>query len=149
MSFASAIFRATNPIVEFLLKSPLHVLLSEHTMIITFEGRKTGRKYSTPVSYFKQNHAVYCYTRARWWKNIGEGSNVGVRIRGVEYAGYARAIPDDTQRKAQALELRLEANPKAGMYYGVSVNSDGDPNSEEILKFATDNVMIFIEIDQS
>ncbi len=116
-------------------------------MIITFKGRKTGREYSTPISYFMEHQTVYCFTRARWWKNIGEGSNVSVRIRGVKYNGYAKAIPDDVHRKAEALKMRLRANPKAGMLYGISSNSAGDPNEEELLEFATANVLIVIEID--
>ena len=32
-----------NPVVNWLLRSPLHALLSKCTMLITFAGRKSGR----------------------------------------------------------------------------------------------------------
>jgi hypothetical protein len=86
--------------------------------------------------------------RVRWRKNIGAGANVGVHIKGIAYNAYAKAIPDDTDRKVQALKRRLGANPKAGILYGVSINSAGDPNEEEVLEFVTTNVKILMEINQ-
>jgi hypothetical protein len=40
-----------NPIVSWLLRSPLQGLMSSSTMLITFAGRKSGKTYTTPVNY--------------------------------------------------------------------------------------------------
>ncbi|NIM06334.1 MAG: nitroreductase family deazaflavin-dependent oxidoreductase, partial [Armatimonadetes bacterium] len=96
MSLASALYRAINPIMMSLLKSPMHSLVSKNLMIITFTGRKSGKEYATPVSYFEDNGKVYCFTHSGWWRNVGEGARVRLRIRGVEYQGLAEAIPDDS-----------------------------------------------------
>ncbi len=37
-----------NPIMMWLLRSPLHGMLSSSTMIITYTGRKSGKMFSTP-----------------------------------------------------------------------------------------------------
>ena len=40
-----------NPFMVWLLRSPLHKLASKNTLLITFTGRKSGKKYTTPVNY--------------------------------------------------------------------------------------------------
>ena len=37
--------------VAWLLRSPFHGMLSNGMMLITVSGRKTGKKYTTPVDY--------------------------------------------------------------------------------------------------
>jgi len=34
-----------------ILRSPLHVLLSRNTLLITFKGRRSGKQFTTPVNY--------------------------------------------------------------------------------------------------
>jgi hypothetical protein len=36
-----------NPIVIHLLRSPLHGLMSESTMLVTYTGHRSGRTYAT------------------------------------------------------------------------------------------------------
>ena len=70
-------------------------------MIITFTGRKSGRKYGTPVSYFREGDQVVCFTHSPWWKNIGGGSEVKLRIQGENRIGHAVAITNDVERKVK------------------------------------------------
>jgi hypothetical protein len=149
MNFTSALFRVMNPIVEFILNSRLHGLLSNHTMIITFVGRKSGRRYSTPVSYFQDGRWITCFTRARWWANIGDGGDVWMRIKGIEYEGYGMAVPRDQMNKAQILALHLVRAPKAGMFYGVSMDADGLPNEDQLYEYVSDKVLIIIDIERT
>jgi hypothetical protein len=39
-------------------------------MIITFTGKKSGKQYATPVSYFQENGSIVCFTHGHWWKNL-------------------------------------------------------------------------------
>ena len=42
-----------NPPVLWLLRSPLHRLADQQTIAITVTGRKSGKRYTFPVSYIR------------------------------------------------------------------------------------------------
>ncbi len=42
-----------NRIVRFLLRSPLHPVLSGNTLLLTITGRMSGKQYTIPVSYIQ------------------------------------------------------------------------------------------------
>jgi hypothetical protein len=43
--------RAINPIICALLRSPLHRLLSEQMLLLTYAGRRSGRRFTLPLGY--------------------------------------------------------------------------------------------------
>ena len=43
-----------NPIVTWVLRSPLHRVLSRSTMLVTYQGRKSGRQITLPVNYVRE-----------------------------------------------------------------------------------------------
>ncbi len=45
-------------------RSPLHFLVSKSIMLITFTGRKTGNRYTTPISYLPEGDTVTVFTHA-------------------------------------------------------------------------------------
>jgi len=48
-----------NPIMMWVLRSPLHGMLSGSTMIITYTGRKSGQTFSTPVNYVRDGNVLW------------------------------------------------------------------------------------------
>ncbi len=46
------LFRALNPLMRALLRSPFHGLLSGMLMLLSYTGRKSGRTYTIPIGYF-------------------------------------------------------------------------------------------------
>ncbi len=48
-----------NPLVGWLLRSPLHSMLSASLMLITVRGRKSGNSYTLPVQYAQTPEAIY------------------------------------------------------------------------------------------
>ena len=64
-----------NDFMSWVLRSPLHGMLSNGMMLITVTGRKTGKKYTTPVEYFREDGNLWVMTsRDRtWWKNLKAG----------------------------------------------------------------------------
>lgn len=85
-----------NPYMVWMLRSPLHVWVSNIYMLITFTGRKSGKVYTTPVQYARVEDTVYVVTSQQyvWWKNLIGGAEVEVRLRGKDYHGFAEAITD-------------------------------------------------------
>lgn len=47
-----------NPLVALVLKSPMHPLMSGSTMLLTFAGRKSGKQYTTPISYAREGNVI-------------------------------------------------------------------------------------------
>jgi len=39
-----------NPIMKWLIRSPLHGLVSKSMLVIGYTGRKSGKRYETPMS---------------------------------------------------------------------------------------------------
>ena len=46
--FLPALF---NPFMKTVLRSPLHGMISRRLLLITFTGRKSGKVFTTPISY--------------------------------------------------------------------------------------------------
>ena len=60
-----------NPIVIWLLYSPLHSLMDKSTILVTITGRKSGKKYTIPVSYIRDGDTLLVISQREhtWWKS--------------------------------------------------------------------------------
>lgn len=133
-----------NRIVKFFLRSPLHGLLSKSIMLITFQGRKSGRMYTTPVSYWRQGGRVLAFTRGAWWRNLP--GPVTLRIKGQDLPGQAEPTAGDKTAVAGGLAGFLRAVPGDARYYNVKINPDGQPDPEQVARAAQRVVMIEIRL---
>lgn len=91
-----ALNRTVNPGLELLLRSPLHPLASGRFALVTYTGRKSGRRYTIPVLYRDNGDEVTIGVgwpdRKVWWRNLtGEGGPVDLVVRGRELTGHAVA----------------------------------------------------------
>src|SRR5512139_3100830 len=89
-----------NSAMKFVLRSPLHGMVDKTLLLITFTGRKSGKTFTTPVSYSQHDGQVYIFTHAGWWKNLRGGAPVKLLIRGREFQGLAEPIAGDKQAVA-------------------------------------------------
>lgn len=147
MSSTPLAFRIMNPVMSTILRSPFHGMLSRNIMVITFKGRVSGRVYSTPVSYFQNGEHVYCFTHAKWWRNLADGGPVELVIRGQKISGQAVAVADDHARKASILEQLLAASKMDAKFYAVTYDADGKPNRDEVAAAAEQAVMVEINVE--
>ena len=83
-----------NGFIAWLLRSPLHGLLSGNTLLITVTGRKTGRPITTPVNYVRDGDRLWVISNRdrTWWRNLTGGAPVTVRVRGRDLRGVAEAL---------------------------------------------------------
>ena len=147
MSTTPILFRILNPVMKTLLKSPFHKVVSGQIMILRFQGAKSGKAYSTPVSYSTNNGKVNVFTNANWWKNFSNGAAVKLRIQGQEMTGYAEAIRDDQEKITLSLQRHILAVPNDAKFYGVTMDENGQPNMEQVRAAVADIVMVQITID--
>ena len=115
-----------NPIMVWLLQSPLHRLVSGSHLLVRYRGRKTGIERTFPVGFATAgDDLVILVGRAEaktWWRNflapwpitvVRQGRSIGatgVAVRGETDEGLrlARAYFDRYPRRAPALGLRIE-----------------------------------------
>jgi len=135
-----------NSAVKFVLRSPVHGLVSQKVLLISFTGRKSGKSYTTPVSYSQDNGRVTIFTHASWWKNLRGEVPVTLRIRGRELQGIAEPIAEDKGAVAAGLIEHLRKVPSDAKYYGVTFDDDENPKVDEIEKAVQTVVMIRIQL---
>lgn len=144
-SILGTILRLLNPIVKFLLASPLHWPLSRWFAIVAWTGRKSGRRYSTPVSYLREDSVVWVTTGDRWWRNLDGGVPVGIRIGGRWREASAAPIvgPIESQSTHERL---LRAHPWFRWLSGIPRDRSGGPDPEA-LRHALDAGRVLVRFD--
>lgn len=135
-----------NRTMKFVLRSPLHGMVDKQILLITFTGRKSGKTYTTPVSYSQSGDQVVIFTHADWWKNLRGGAPVSLRIRGQELQGLAEPIADDKQAVAAGLAEHLRKVRSDAKYYGVTFDDHENPRADEVERAAQSVAMIRIQL---
>jgi deazaflavin-dependent oxidoreductase (nitroreductase family) len=132
--------------MKFMLRSPMHGMVSKTLLLITFTGRKSEKTYTTPVSYSQEDGLVTFFTHADWWKNLRSGMPVKLRLRGREFQGMPEPVAEDKEAVAAGLAAHLRKVPSDARYYGVSFDDHGNPNPEEVAQAVQNVVMIRIRL---
>jgi deazaflavin-dependent oxidoreductase (nitroreductase family) len=142
MSQTPTIPPIVNRAMKFVLRSPVHGMVSKSVLLITFTGRKSGKTYTTPVSYSQHDGQVTVFTHADWWKNLRGGASVTLRLRGMELQGLAEPVAEDKQAVAAGLIAHLRKVPSDATFYGVTFDDNKNPRTEEVERAARTVVMI-------
>ncbi len=137
---------SVNRMMKYILRSPLHGIVSKSVLLITFTGRKTGKTYSTPVSYSQVNDQVYIFTHANWWKNLTDSARVTLRMRGKELQGQAELIVENKRLICEALAEHLKKVPSDAGYYHVTFDESKNPRPDEVASAVNSVVMIRIKL---
>jgi hypothetical protein len=90
----AALLRAVNPIARFLLRTPVAGTLRKQMMVVSFNGRKTGRRYSIPLSAHQIDNDLYAMTSAPWKHNFREGATAEVQHGGKTTTMRGELIQD-------------------------------------------------------
>ncbi|HEX6506067.1 MAG TPA: hypothetical protein VF221_00395 [Chloroflexota bacterium] len=141
-----AMFTILNVFMRLLLRSPLHGVLSGNTLLISFTGKSSGKRYVVPVSYMQDGSTVTCFTAARWWKNLRGDAPVTLRLRGKDVAGTAQVEAQDKDAVAQGLSTFLQRVRRDAGFYRVTMDPSGVPEWEDVVRAAQRNVMIRIDL---
>jgi len=94
----SAESRLANPVVAAVLRSSLHPLLSRWLLLFSYEGRRSGHRYTTPAMYRRTDRGAVLFTPAEattWWRNFRGGHPVEVLVRGEWHHGEGEVVTDE------------------------------------------------------
>ncbi len=129
------------------MRSPLHRLLSGRLALLTFYGRKSGRRYTTPGGYGRTDDTLLVDTESPWWRNLRGSVRVGVRLQGRDRGGTAEVITDEV-RMGDAYRTILAATPSYAWALGVWRDPDGRPRREDVTRLQQKgHVIVRIELD--
>src|SRR5690349_1878404 len=97
---------AGNNFMVWLLRSPLHGLLSNGTMLLTVRGRKTGTSYTTPVDYFEEGGFLWVLSNRdrTWWRNLQGGADIEMLLKRTPVKGFAELELDKKGVEAQLVK---------------------------------------------
>lgn len=132
-----------NPLVKWLLRSPLHFIASKNTMLMTYTGRKSGRQYTTPMNYLQVGDAYYTISsRDRtWWRNLRGGAAVTLRLQGQDVPAQAEAV-EDPARLASLLQEYFAHAPQLARYLDVQLNSAGQLKPDDLARLIETRVLV-------
>ena len=143
-----------NPIIKTLLRSPLHGFVSKNMMLMTYTGRKSGRQYEVPMNYFPihENGSEFLATTSKpervWWRNLRNGAEVRVLVRGKTYPAYAVAYQAEGE-VGEHLHTLFHQNPGVAKYFDVKVDSLGVPDQDDVARLAGETVFIRTEFKEN
>ena len=135
-----------NTFISWVLRSPFHGLLSNGTMLITVTGRKTGKKYTTPVGYYQQDVYLWILTSRdrQWWRNVKNGAEVSLLLKRKPVQGFA-----EVELEARAVEARMfeyiKHVPMAAKPLGIRMENN-TANAEDVARAARDRLFVKIKV---
>ena len=135
--------KVMNPIMKAILRSPLHGRMSEHIMILTFRGRKSGKLFSTPVGYMRKGNKLQVFTSSNWWKNFIGSAPVTMLIKRQTYQGTAQPVQDAEQIKSVAHVMMKEYGEKRSRQFGFWLDNPDAPADQVVQQLRG---MRFVEI---
>ena len=115
----------------WLLRSPLHRLVSRSTLALSVRGRTSGREYTFPVTYLQNGFTLLILSpRERtWWRNLQAGALVTLWLRGRPIHTWAQAFTDPTE-VMKGLLVILRRSPMRQRALGIRLDQHGDPRQK-------------------
>jgi deazaflavin-dependent oxidoreductase (nitroreductase family) len=148
--WAMFVMKMTNATLSVMLRSPFHGRVSATLLLLTFRGRKSGKKYRFPVGYMQDGGGTLVVLTPKmrtWWKNFRAGGPVSVYVQGKMRVGVAEVVLDDEDAVAEGIRTFLRRNPKATPMYRVELNAAGEPTLETLQRAVVNWVVVRIRLE--
>ena len=138
-----------NALVGGVLRSPLHRTMSRSLLLLTYQGRRTGKEYTIPVGYarYRQDELVVVAGRPggkTWWTNMRGSLPVRVRLAGKDIAGEARLVTGDDA--VPRLGAYFEQIPRAARTFGIATGPGGRVGPERLAAAAGEVQVVAISL---
>lgn len=136
-----------NPMMVWLLKSPLHGMISKGVMLVSVTGRKSGKMISTPTNYLRDGTTLWVisWRDRKWWRNLRGGAKVRVLLAGRSVEGRGQVIEDEVA-VAHSLFDYYRRVPQYAKYVKIGMDTAGLPISADCERVASSMVMVRIDL---
>ncbi len=137
-----------NPLVCLILRSPFHRLFSDSIVLLTYRGRKSGKRYTLPVQYACVGDDFIIMPGAAanktWWRNLRGGAPVHLRVGSCDLEATAEVLSGDADRAAiiSALNSYWQRFPASARLHHVGRASDGNFDSTALEASASQAVIV-------
>lgn len=127
-----------NPFVSLIARSFLHFLISHQLLVISFNGRKSGKNFLIPVSYHKHGSSYTCVTLRSniWWRNLKEKSSTKIWLKGKLVTAAVTLEFNDNQIIEDSLRNLVTNNPIDAFFAKIKLQKDGSPVQEDLIEAA-------------
>ena len=126
------IYDLINPAMNCLLRSWWHHLLSKRIMTVSYLGRKSGKSYRTPISYYRRGNKVYCFTNGVWRYNFSNTTTATLRIAGKDYPATGKLFDGDREQQVDIMSAYFKAVPQDRKFYGIKSGMGYEPGRAEV-----------------
>ncbi len=154
-------YRALNVPMRALLRSPLHGIASSNLCVLSYRGRRSGRRFETPLSYVRVpaegdgRVLLLSSVDTGWWTNFlppkgdsgWRGEPVEILAAGEILRGRARTIQHDRERLREGVLRFLTALPRDAVVYGIGLGDDRRPKAADLSRALARLVMVEVELD--
>jgi hypothetical protein len=110
-----------NSIMTWVVTTPgLQAWVGQGVALLSFTGRRSGKRYTIPVSYQREGDVVTVITKKlrNWWHNFETPAEVELRLAGRVFTGKAEATTDAGEMLDFMTEY-LEKRPIDAKAYGL------------------------------
>ena len=142
-----------NPIVRLILRSPFHRLLSGVIVLITYQGRKSGKTYTLPVQYVQADKQIYILPGApeqkTWWRNLRGGAPVHLRLCGQDLSAQAEVLAGEANGDeiGKILDSYLRRFPAAAQMHQVRRTPAGNFEAADLQAAARQTIVVRVTSD--
>lgn len=123
---------SANAVVETILKSPLHRLVSSKMALVRYLGEQSGNEYTLPVQYADTHHGIVVlvdeHDTKTWWRNFTTMGQAQVLLAGTWVPMTAHTLVGSEDPDAVTPLLRSYAT----RYPKVVKSLDGDSLDERV-----------------
>jgi len=123
---------SANAVIETILKSPLHRLVSSKMALVRYLGEQSGNEYTLPVQYADTQHGMVVlvdeHDTKTWWRNFTTMGQAQVLLAGTWVPMTAHTLVGAEDPDAVTPLLRSYAT----RYPKVVKSLDGDSLEERV-----------------
>jgi hypothetical protein len=113
-----------NTVVGWLLRSPVHGLLSGALVLVRYQGRRSGRTVATPTQYARSGDDLVILVgrpdTKTWWRNFEDEHDLDVLLRRTWVTHRGRVVRGATEPDVAGplLDAYLARFPRAARALG-------------------------------
>jgi deazaflavin-dependent oxidoreductase (nitroreductase family) len=120
----SALAKAMFGLQAFLLRRNWMGAMGDQLMVITVTGRKSGKRYSTPIGYLADGEAIYALSQgSQWVANALAAPSVTLEIKGRPVEARAERVDDPAERQRLFALYQAQRASNFKQYFGVPVTA--------------------------
>ena len=145
----SAFMKIGNYFMKILLRSPLHRMISKNTLLISYQGRKSGIVYTTPTNFSQDGNIIriVSFRHRVWWRNLRGGRPVTLRLRGKDVQGQADVLSNDSE-VAKGLAAYLQPMPEFAKFFEIGLDENGIIKPEDLNRAVKTRVIIEVTTEE-